>query len=131
MADMEKRRDTVWSFGFSIMMQTHRVFLRALVFVSLVFNLYAQSGSASKSSAGSDATKAFLGRWDLTLKAPDREYPSWIEISEENGQLRRAWSAAGDTPGPFPKSPKRTAVLNLFRHRKKKIGRTTWSLKAP
>ncbi|MGA8067989.1 MAG: hypothetical protein WCA47_11710, partial [Terriglobales bacterium] len=22
-----------------------------------------------------DAAKPFLGRWDLTLKAPDREYP--------------------------------------------------------
>src|SRR5438045_9194849 len=88
MTNIERRHLTDCSFSFSIMMQTHRVFLRALVFVSLVFNLYAQSGSASKSSAGSDATKAFLGRWDLTLKATDREYPSWIEISEENGQLK-------------------------------------------
>lgn len=30
----------------------------------------------------------FLGRWDLTLKAPDREYPSWIEIQQENGELK-------------------------------------------
>ena len=102
MADMEKRRDTVWSFGFSIMMQTHRVFLRALVFVSLVFNLYAQRGSASKSSAGSDATKAFLGRWDLTLKAPDREYPSWIEISEENGQLKARMVSRWGHARPLP-----------------------------
>jgi Domain of Unknown Function (DUF1080) len=34
------------------------------------------------------AIKSFLGRWDLTLKAPDREYPSWLEVREENGALQ-------------------------------------------
>jgi hypothetical protein len=28
----------------------------------------------------------FLGRWDLTVKTPTKELPSWIEISEEQGQ---------------------------------------------
>ena len=28
-----------------------------------------------------DSTKPFLGRWDLTLKSADREYPSWLELS--------------------------------------------------
>jgi hypothetical protein len=32
--------------------------------------------------------KPFLGRWDLTLKAPDREYPSWLEVREQNGSLQ-------------------------------------------
>src|SRR5581483_3291833 len=32
--------------------------------------------------------KAYLGRWDLTLKAPEREYPSWVELKEENGELK-------------------------------------------
>lgn len=32
--------------------------------------------------------QTFLGRWDLVLKAPDREYPSWLELHEENGQLK-------------------------------------------
>ena len=35
-----------------------------------------------------DSVSAFLGRWDLTLKAPDREYPSWLELSQEHGQLK-------------------------------------------
>ena len=30
--------------------------------------------------------KQFLGRWDLSIKAPQGELPSWIEVSEENGQ---------------------------------------------
>jgi len=30
--------------------------------------------------------KPFLGRWDLSVKTPKRELPSWIEITEEQGQ---------------------------------------------
>jgi hypothetical protein len=29
-----------------------------------------------------------LGRWDLTLKSPKGELPSWIEVSEEQGRLK-------------------------------------------
>jgi hypothetical protein len=36
----------------------------------------------------SASAKPFLGRWDLTLKAADREYPSWLEVSEDGGQLK-------------------------------------------
>ena len=32
--------------------------------------------------------KSFLGRWDLTLKSPDREYASWLEILLEDGVLK-------------------------------------------
>lgn len=42
-----------------------------------------QNSSASKPSA-----ESFLGRWDLTLKTPAREAPSWLEITEEDGQFR-------------------------------------------
>src|SRR6516165_10549645 len=38
---------------------------------------------------GADAsTQAFLGRWDLSLKTPKGELPSWIEVSEEQGRLK-------------------------------------------
>jgi len=30
----------------------------------------------------------FLGRWDVTLTAPERDYPSWLEITSEGGQLQ-------------------------------------------
>jgi len=47
------------------------------------------SGRVDLDSSGPDAVaaKPFLGRWDLTLKAPDREYPSWLEIRLEDGKL--------------------------------------------
>ncbi len=36
----------------------------------------------------SASIKPFLGRWDLSLKAPKGELPSWIEVSEEQGRLK-------------------------------------------
>ncbi len=30
----------------------------------------------------------FLGRWDLTLQAGEREYPSWLELTQVGGQLQ-------------------------------------------
>jgi hypothetical protein len=31
---------------------------------------------------------AYLGRWDVTLKSPDREYASWLEITQQDGTLQ-------------------------------------------
>jgi Domain of Unknown Function (DUF1080) len=45
---------------------------------------------------------AFLGRWDLTLKAPDREYPSWLELREENGQLKAEMTGRWGNPRALP-----------------------------
>jgi hypothetical protein len=52
------------------------------------------------SAAAADA--AFLGRWDLTLKAPDREYPSWLELREDNGQLKAEMTGRWGNPRPLP-----------------------------
>ena len=48
-------------------------------------------------------SKSFLGRWDLTLKAPDREYPSWLEISEDGGQLKAQMVGRWGNARPLPK----------------------------
>jgi len=56
------------------------------------------------SSATEAADKEFLGRWDLTLKAPDREYPSWLELSEENGQLKAQYVGRWGNARPLPKA---------------------------
>lgn len=45
------------------------------------------AGSASTATDPADVG-AYLGRWDLTLKAPDREYAAWLEIAEQGGQLQ-------------------------------------------
>jgi hypothetical protein len=44
----------------------------------------------------------FLGRWDLTLKAPDGEHASWIEISEKSGKLSALFTGRWDNPRPLP-----------------------------
>jgi len=44
----------------------------------------------------------FLGRWNLTLKAPDREYPSWLELSMDNGQLKAVMVGRWGNARPLP-----------------------------
>ncbi|MGP8252967.1 MAG: DUF1080 domain-containing protein [Terracidiphilus sp.] len=45
----------------------------------------------------------FLGRWDLTLKAPDREYPSWLEVRQEGGELKAQMVGRWGNARPLPK----------------------------
>jgi hypothetical protein len=47
--------------------------------------------------------KPFLGRWDLTLKSPDREYPSWLELREQDGQLKAQMVGRWGNARPLPK----------------------------
>ncbi len=30
---------------------------------------------------------AYLGKWDLTVRTPSRQWPSWIEISDDHGRI--------------------------------------------
>jgi len=60
-------------------------------------------GWSSQASSTAAAAEAFLGRWDLTLKAPDREYPSWLELREENGQLKAEMVGRWGNARPLPK----------------------------
>jgi hypothetical protein len=66
----------------------------------------AHSGSArftnNSAVVPADSDAAFLGRWDLTLKAPDREYPSWLELARENGQLRAQMVGRWGNARPLP-----------------------------
>lgn len=62
-----------------------------------------ESGKAL-ASASETANKEFLGRWDLTLKAPDKEYPSWLELGEENGQLKAQYVGRWGNGRPLPKA---------------------------
>ena len=46
---------------------------------------------------------SFLGRWDLTLKTPDKEAPSWLEITQENGQFKARMVSRWGHARPLPK----------------------------
>jgi 3-keto-disaccharide hydrolase len=78
----------------------------ALLSVVLLLSLYGWLGSQRASgktpTADANNTARFLGRWDLTLKAPEREYPSWIDIREEDGQLRAQFVSRWGNARPLP-----------------------------
>jgi hypothetical protein len=59
-----------------------------------------QAGSSSGASAW---IKPFLGRWDLSIKAPAGELPSWIEVSEEQGQPKVVMVGVSDHATPLKK----------------------------
>ena len=59
---------------------------RALLSLSLLTLSALSCRDAGAATPLSDAGP-FLGRWDVILKTPDREYGSWLEITRENGKL--------------------------------------------
>lgn len=65
---------------------------------------YAAVASSVSTGDETQSMEAFLGRWDLTLKAPDREYPSWLELTEENGQLKAQMVGRWGNARPIPKA---------------------------
>jgi len=82
----------------------HRSFPRLIArLVPFLVALLSTGACAQGGKPDSTAAKAFLGRWDLTLKAPDREYPSWLEITEKDGTLVAQMVGRWATHGLFPR----------------------------
>ena len=73
--------------------------IRSLAMSILVAGLFSVTSAAQAASSHS----AFLGRWDLTLKAPDGPHPSWIEIGEKDGQLSALFTGRWGNARPLPK----------------------------
>jgi hypothetical protein len=73
------------------------VLLIAASLLALSPRLYSQPHS------GGDAALALLGRWDLTLKTPVQEAPSWLEITQEGGQLKARMVSRWGHARPLPK----------------------------
>jgi hypothetical protein len=74
-----------------------------LLLLSVKWDLVTKSVEGAPATFPADAASAFVGRWDLTLKAPDREYPSWLELREENGQLKAEMVGRWGNARPLPK----------------------------
>jgi hypothetical protein len=68
----------------------------------------------SSAYASSENAKAYMGRWDLTLNAGGKEYPSWLELSMDGGQLKAQmvgrWGNARQLPTADLKDGKLTFV---------------------
>jgi hypothetical protein len=76
---------------------------RAVALVCLILLATLQAYSNDKHSAPANSVQALLGRWDLTLKTPQREYPSWLELTEQNGQLKALFVSRWGNARPLPK----------------------------
>ena len=85
-------------------MNAYGTFLRVisrLVLLVLVCT-FAGLSSGSNSSPAETGIKRFLGRWDLTLEAPDRKYPSWLEIWQEHSELKAQMVGRWGNARPLP-----------------------------
>jgi hypothetical protein len=72
-------------------MNTQKIaFVLGMAILFLPHRGYSQAGDPekSRSTLSAESVEAYLGQWDLTLKAPDREYASWLNLSLDGGQLK-------------------------------------------
>src|SRR6266481_2401759 len=98
-------------------MKTQRnLFWLPVVLLCLCAGAYSQEGKSgnASSSAPASSLEAFLGRWDLTLKTPDREYPSWLELRNEGGQLKAQIVSRWGNARPLPKVALSTGRLTFI-----------------
>ena len=71
------------------------VALIAFIALSLSINAYTQQIP--------NDSKVYLGRWDLKLKSSSQEFPSWLEITEQNGKLSAQFTGRWGNARPLPK----------------------------
>ena len=72
---------------------------QGVVKLAVIATLFASTWACAQTTA----VQPFLGRWDLTLKAPDREYPSWLEVRQEGGELKAQMVGRWGNARPLPK----------------------------
>ena len=65
------------------------------------FGLNLQAGASSSAPSG---IKPFLGRWDITIRTPKGELPSWIEVSEEQGRPKVVMVGVSEHATPLAKA---------------------------
>ncbi|MFY9645461.1 MAG: DUF1080 domain-containing protein, partial [Terriglobales bacterium] len=70
----------------------------AMVALMVLFSMTAFSAEKASESA-----TPFLGRWDLTLKASGHEYPTWLEVTKEDGQIKALMTGRWGHARPLPK----------------------------
>jgi hypothetical protein len=81
--------------------------------LALLFYWPCNSYSQTQKMAGMNSVQSFLGRWDLTLKAPDREYPSWLELQQANGELKAQLVSRWGHARLLPKAELANGVLTF------------------
>ena len=61
--------------------------IAALSMVACCAATLGSQGPAAGDETG-DPARQYLGRWDLTLHTPSRDYSSWLDIERQGGELR-------------------------------------------
>src|SRR6202790_1286922 len=77
-----------------------RLFAPTTSIMILSLRRYSQQMNSLDTTA---SVQSFLGRWDLTLKTPVRESPSWLEITLEGGQLKARLVSRWGHARPLPR----------------------------
>src|SRR5271157_2445774 len=62
-----------------------------------------RNSQANSNSTASGSVKPFVGRWDLSIKTPTAELPSWIEVSEEQAQPKVVMVGVSEHATPLAK----------------------------
>lgn len=75
--------------------------------------LYLSIGQLADAAQSSSSPAAFLGRWDLTLQAPDRNYPSWLELKQEGSTLKAEYVGRWGNARALPKAQIVNGVLTF------------------
>ena len=65
--------------------------------------LFSQGEPSPPKKSTAASVKPLLGRWDLTLKTPQRDYPSWLELTQEDGELQAQFVSRWGNARPLPK----------------------------
>ena len=69
-------------------MKSFKIAFSALILPLLFLTLSIAQASQDAAPGPSGSVQPFLGRWDVTLYAPDQTYGSWLELTDEGGQLQ-------------------------------------------
>lgn len=84
-------------------MKSNRLIIQGLIAGVLTVNASSGAALSAQTASAPSSLQSFLGRWDLTLKAPDGEFPSWLELQQENGKLTARMVGRWGNARPLPK----------------------------
>ncbi len=87
----------------------------ALVWVALLALGACSKKTNSSSSSVAASIKEFVGRWDLTIKTPEKELPAWIQVTDQQNQpkiLMVGLSGHATEVGKFGISKQQIAFLS-------------------
>jgi Domain of Unknown Function (DUF1080) len=96
--------------------------------LALLLSASATAAGLHPAGSGLDraSAKPFLGRWDLTLKGADREYPSWLEIRLEDGKLSAQMVGRWGNARPLPKVEIADGQLTFVSPKEEEDSPTDW-----